>query len=30
LEAARVRATVAETINGLADVFGRHESGELS
>jgi methylmalonyl-CoA mutase N-terminal domain/subunit len=30
LEAARLRATVAETMNALADVLGRCEPGELS
>jgi methylmalonyl-CoA mutase N-terminal domain/subunit len=30
LEAAKARATVAETMHALADVFGRYESGELS
>jgi methylmalonyl-CoA mutase, N-terminal domain len=30
LEVARARVTVAETMNALADVLGRYESGELS
>ncbi len=30
LEAAEARATVAETMNALADVYGRHETGGLS
>jgi methylmalonyl-CoA mutase, N-terminal domain len=30
VEAARVRATVAETMNALAEVLGRYEPGELS
>jgi methylmalonyl-CoA mutase, N-terminal domain len=30
LEAARARATVAETMDAMAEVFGRHETGGLS
>ena len=30
VEAARARATVAETMNALAEVLGRYEPGELS
>ncbi|HXY33299.1 MAG TPA: methylmalonyl-CoA mutase family protein, partial [Planctomycetaceae bacterium] len=30
MEAATARATVFETMNALADVFGRHETGGLS